>query len=376
MDPIIEQQVKANNACTNCGANLEYDFTTNSYKCPYCGSSLKTIKNITNTANATPDTGCIPFRNDISQFREAAANFLSSGDKTPVNLLFEATFLPAEQLYLPFYQFSGTYSGYYNTLDENGEMSAQNTPLTDKFSVSAYGGTDNIDGKAMTAFADRTDKKLIIPISTIDIDNIRLTDSQSDRTVWDNWGQLQASAQVYRTLHQAAPSYKHQHYLKYHIQSASKFYYPTWRIVYCYQGNNYVIYMDDVTNELNADKPEDLRIEPPKRSAVYKKYLLIGLCLWLGMLILRAALAAFVGGHFDIEDHYLNNIIFSEATGLYWLLRGLIFLGILPLLMITIFYKKIAHGFYARLAQIRRRNLDLLASGKKTIAFSQANNNL
>jgi hypothetical protein len=369
MEPAIIQP--ASNACTNCGANLEYDFTTNTNKCPYCGSAFKANKPADHSTSPIPDASSIRFRNDLSKFRDAAVKFLCSGNKTPINLLFEAEFLPVEQIYIPFYQFSGTYDGYYNTIDNNGKILTQNTPLKSNFSVLVYGGESKAEGENMAAFAGRADKKLIVPISAIETEGIKLTDSQSEQKVWANLGQLQAANQVYGELNHTDPGHKHQHYLKYDTKSVSKFYYPGWRAIYYYQGNDYAIYMDDVTGELSGSKPNDAGFEPPQRSKVYKKYLLIGLGLWFGILVLRAALTAFAGDHFDIKNHSLNNIIFSEPAGLYWLLRGVFFLGLFPILMVQVLYKKTVADYYSGLAWTRNSNLDLLASGRKSIVFRQ-----
>lgn len=372
MEPATTQPLSGSNACSNCGANLEYDFTTNTNKCPYCGSAFTTSKSTEHpTTGPAPDAGCIRFRNDLSKFRDAVIKFLSSGDKTPVNLLFEAEFLPVEQIYVPFYQFSGTYTGYYNTIDNNGKVLSQNTPLSGNFSVSVYGGESKAEGENMAVFANRVDKKLIIPVNAIQTDGIKLTDSQPEQKAWDNLGQLQAANQVYSELTHADPAHKHQHYLKYDTKSASKFYYPGWRAVYYYHGNDYAIYMDDVTGELNGRRPADASFEPPQQSTVYKKYLLFGLGLWFGVLVLRAALTAFAGDYFDFKNHSLNNIIFSEPVGFYWLLRGAFFLGLLPLLMVKVLYKKTVANYYAALARVRSGNLDLLASGRKSIKFRQ-----
>ncbi len=372
MESNTAQFAGATNACSNCGGTLEYDFTINANKCLYCGSVFKINQQpAANADSQAPDAGCIRFKNNFDGFKGAVILFLTSGKQTPVNLLFDASFLQVEQLYIPFYQFTGNYDGYYNSLDKHGKVVAQNTPLNGEYAVTAYGGYDEAEGKNVMDFAIAADKKLIAPITSTGTDDVYLTDNAPEAAAWENFGKLQAAAKVYRTLNEADAGHQHNHYLKYHAKNTSMFYYPVWRTTYIYMGKSYNIYMDDVSGELMADRPVDMGLCPPTRGATFKKNALVGLGIWFGMLVLRAALTAIAGSKFDIyATHPMNNIAFSNPLSLYWYLRGMVFLVIFPTLMATVFYPWAMNRYYSKLQNFRQRNQDLVASGRKNIAFN------
>ncbi|PTQ95504.1 hypothetical protein C8P68_1059 [Mucilaginibacter yixingensis] len=298
--------------CTNCGATLSFDYAANAYQCGYCGSIFQHAGQQQQATAQGLEAGCIPFQKTLDDFRQAVIEYLTTGDQTPVDALPNASIDLVEQVYYPFY-----------TGDE------QKRP----FPKPIYGGDSDYDGESITPFAIRTDLKQIIPISRADTSGIRLQPTN--------------------------------------LQATGLFYYPGWFTLYEYQGHSFLIFMNGVTGEISGTRPQNLQIAAPARLNVLKKYALIGLGLWFGILVLRAALGAFIGHPFD--THAMNNPLFSEPAEMFWFIRGLIFVVIFPLLMISVFYPKITEAYYQRFRVQRGRIAKQAASHQNTFLFLKTN---
>jgi tetratricopeptide (TPR) repeat protein len=155
-------------ACSGCGASLAYSATDRALKCEYCG----TVTEIPSQEEGAPAQAdeIVPLGVDITALTDVVYQHLASGDLTPDHLLEHASFVVKEQMYVPVYQFYGSYEaqwtasfGYdrqehytdYETRTENGRTRrvavSKTKTVTDwrpvngndsgRFNVLAYGGS-------------------------------------------------------------------------------------------------------------------------------------------------------------------------------------------------------------------------------------------
>jgi hypothetical protein len=155
-------------ACSGCGASLAYSATDRALKCEYCG----TVTEIPSQEEGAPAQAdeIVPLGVDITALTDIVYQHLASGDLTPDHLLEHASFVVKEQIYVPVYQFYGSYEaqwtasfGYdrqehytdYETRYENGKSRrvavSKTKTVTDwrpvngndsgQFNVLAYGGS-------------------------------------------------------------------------------------------------------------------------------------------------------------------------------------------------------------------------------------------
>ncbi|WP_345948408.1 hypothetical protein ABDD95_16320 [Mucilaginibacter sp. PAMB04274] len=357
--------------CTGCGAKLIYNFATHANKCEYCGNAykIKAGNKPVSAGSKTSNAGCIPFKRDITEVKSKLLHWIIEGDQTPTDIL-SADF-ELEKAYFPLWYFEGKYKGHFNALNKKGKVDGADQPLSGAFSIYAYGGKAEEEGSVISNFVTSIDKSLIVPFDDVETDGVTLNKIADRNSCWNTYGNLSVANSVYVQLSNqyGKDSSLFKHYLTYELEAANAFYLPCWSLSCMYGDTFYDVYMDDISGKIIGERPVEQYMEPPLRAAIFKKYALVGLGLWFGMLIVRAFLAAIVGGHFNPYDNYYNNILFSEGAGLYWLLRGALFLLVLPAVMAIIFYPNMVNKFYRKRKETRIKDLDLILTGRKPEVF-------
>ncbi|MES2268800.1 MAG: hypothetical protein V4520_18695 [Bacteroidota bacterium] len=359
------------NLCVSCGAQTEYNFTSNSRKCSYCGAEYKIeipVRNVDSTEERNNTAGAVLFTRDIDEFREKLQRWFTQGDNVPVNLILEGSNISFDKAYYPLYKFEGTYDGYYNTVKSSGRIKSENIPIRGKFSVvcSAREIQSAVYEPLELRLTDNYDENDIVPYVQLDAPAKITGFDFSEVLVWKNTGNSAAANFVYDKIssENSASAVEYKHYLKYDLVSASKVYMPVFECVYSWMSNMYYVYMDDKTGEIFGKKPVDQYIEPSNSKQLFKKFFLIGLGAWVSVWIIRAALVAFVDSHFK-DQNYANNILVSPIGERFWLIRGCFFLVVMPFLVSVVLYPLFVKRFFKKLQVTRDKNLDLVLSGKK-----------
>jgi predicted RNA-binding Zn-ribbon protein involved in translation (DUF1610 family) len=363
------------NKCGSCGGMLKYNFSASAFKCDYCGNEYKAVAQSEEREGiqANSNTGYIPFKNDLPAVKLRVMNWLVEGDRTPADIFSEGNYNVLKQSYIPMYNFTGTYTGTYQVVNGKGKKQSEDS-ISGKFNVIATGiDLEDYDDyeSLVECLIESIDRSKIIPFNNVSNKEYDIWASLEEDEAWDAQGKLSAASSVYLELilkhGKSAENYKH--YLDYNIESASKVLVPCWSTWFSYNSSIYNIYVNDATGEIWGDKPMNYYISPPAKSTVFKRYALIGLTLWFVLLGCRVFLAFKCPQQFGPGMKY-NNILFSNVSEYYWLMRGAIFLVIIPALMSTVFYGWIERRFFEKIKLQRKKELDLILTGKRTEIFN------
>lgn len=362
------------NKCGSCGGMLKYNFSTSAFKCDYCGNEYKAVaESAPDVIQANLNIGYIPFKSDLPAVKQSVMNWLVEGDRTPGDILSEGSYNAFKQSYIPMYNFTGTYSGTYQIVNGKGKKQSED-PISGKFDVIATGiDLEDYDDyeSLVDCLIESIDQSKIVPFSNIGKKEYDIWASLNEDEAWDAQGKLSVASSVYHELitKHGRSIENYNHYLDYNIESASKVLVPCWSTWFSYNSSIYNIHVNDATGEIWGDKPMNYFTSPPAKSKVFKQYALIGLALWFAMLFFRAFLAAAYPLKFDLKIKY-NNILLSEPAEFYWLMRGAIFLILIPALMSTVFYGWIERRFFEKIKLQRKKELDLILTGKRPEIFN------
>ena len=362
------------NKCGSCGGMLKYNFSTSAFKCDYCGNEYKAVAEsaASDVTQANLNIGYIPFKSELSAIKETVMNWLVEGDRTPADILSEGSYNSLKQSYIPMYNFTGTYKGTYQVLSRKGKKQSEDQ-ISGKFNVIAT-GIDleyNDDYESLVeCLIDSIDQSKIIPFDNIGGKKYPIWESLDEHEAWSAQGKLSAASSVYQELitKDGGSIENYNHYLDYNIESVSKVLVPCWSTWFSYNSSIYNIYVNDKTGEIWGDKPMNYHIGPPAKSSVFKRCALIGLTLWFILLGCRVFLAFKFPQQFGPGMKY-NNILFSNVSESYWVMRGAIFLVVIPALMSTVFYGWIERRFFEKIMLVRKKELDLIRTGKRPEIF-------
>jgi len=361
------------NKCGSCGGMLKYNFSASAFKCDYCGNEYKAVaeSSASDVSKANLNIGYILFKSELSAIKDTVMNWLVEGDRTPADILSEGSYNSLKQSYIPVFNFTGTYKGTYQVLSGKGKKQSEDQ-ISGKFNVIATGIDleDNDDYESLVeCLIDSIDQSRIIPFDNIGGKEHHIWESLDEHEAWSAQGKLSAASSVYQELiiNHGRSTENYKHYLDYNIESVSKVLVPCWSTWFSYNSSIYNVYVNDATGEIWGDKPIAY-YSPPAKSKVFQKYALIGFGLWMGVLVLRAFLAATYPAKFGLKIKY-DNLLLSEPAEFYWLMRGVIFMLVIPALMSTVFYGWKEKRFYAKLKDIRIRDLDLIRTGKRPEIF-------
>lgn len=371
------------NTCTNCGAQAEYNYLTNTNICKYCGSEFKVSnqKNETSERVTGESTGCIPFKLEIQEVREKLLHWLIEGDLTPLKILTGSTFDKLYKNYLPFYIFTGTYDGYYNVESKNGRLISENTRIQGDFKALTFAGTHFILTYSSELMAlsgnnglkepfEDVDFKSIVPVQNLDMSGIVRNAFMDEPEAWEKQGKLKAAEQVYKKLKAQNPdsNYVYKHYLNYNLQSVAKVYVPYWQMSYTWSEDFFKVYLDDASGRIIGIKPIEQVVEIPNKKEIIKKYAKVGLCIWVAYWFVRAFFVLYGVEEAGSNKNSPNNLIFSPIGGFYWFTRGIILSLGIPFLM-TVVNNRLVKRNFTKLKKLRQQSLDLILTGKAPNVF-------
>lgn len=362
------------NKCGSCGGMLKYNFSASAFKCDYCGNEYKAVaESAPDVTQANLNIGYIPFKKNLPAVKQSVMNWLVEGDRTPADIFSEGSYNAFKQSYIPMYNFTGTYSGTYQVVNGKGKKQSED-PISGKFNVIATGiDLEDYDDyeSLIDCLIESIDRSKIVPFTNVSKKKYDIWASLNKDEAWDAQGKLSAASSVYQELitKHGRSIENYNHYLDYNIESASKVLVPCWSTWFSYNSSIYNIYVNDTTGEIWGDKPMNYFTSPPTKSTVFKRYALIGLTLWFVLLGCRLFLESKFPQQFGPSMKY-NNILFSNVSESYWLMRGAIFLVVIPALMSTVFYGWTERRFFEKINIQRKMELDLILTGKRPEIFN------
>ncbi|OOQ60771.1 hypothetical protein [Mucilaginibacter pedocola] len=287
-------------------------------------------------------------------------HWLADGDFTPVDLLTPEKPYVIEQRYIPLYFFAGDYEGKYNVLSRSGRVEQGDIPISGKFEVLCYGGTQPekelgfaeayipfIDFSTAAPSPKASSATKVIKIKAVEPD-----------TAWQRSGSLVAADQVYQQLMARDSSKEYSHYLKYDTQQMSCIGLPFYYIEFKYNRIEYAVYTNGVTGELIGERPFAYGAKPPTRWRTFWKYFGMGWGIWFLMVVAELLL-------FGLPDPGVKRAFEPVVNFL-----SVFLIFILPIALSTLFFGFIKNAYFAKPRRIRQQTLDMILTGRMPAPFA------
>jgi len=331
-------------SCSNCGAELIFDPSTQMTNCNFCGSKFE-IEQATNEEVLSPDC-IVPFKTTKEEYHQAVLRWLSEGDYTPDDILTSSAFEEINGIFLPMYFFKGNYHGHWNASSgytktetvwrysssekKNVQESKtvtdwrpSNGQVVGKFAILGFAGVGESIKPEIIAFVHEThfekeslksyDSKYTLGFNLLKF-------NLDEENVWGSVGVAQADSLSTSEIQKRIPGDKFKDLssdVSYDREETIKAYIPCWIVNYKYADKEFYVCMDGIkSSRICGERP----IDKGRKSRVKKFFLPshIVLVVWLAVWLFYA---------------------FNESEGIAWPVFG-IGLGVVTLLYIISFRRK------------------------------------
>lgn len=333
--------------CTNCGAELLFDPTTQLTSCNFCNSHFE-IKNSVDEQVIVPE-GIVPFTVNKQEYESSALKYLSEGEYTPIDILETSVFSSVNGIYLPVWYYSGKYSGNWSASSGYDYVEEYQVKRDGKWVTETRVVTDwrpssgNCDGDLLvTGYAAGEHKSELVVFTwhTV-LKKIKIKPFDSKYTIgfnliefeldehesWDKYGQEAADHYVRSQVYPRIPG---DHYKDLHVEAVYdkekplRIYYPVWITYYKYKGQEYYVWIDgNNPSRVFGSRPIDESIKSKaeffSKLSVNWKWVVIG---WLIVGIISHIIASSnspASGYTKEQSAFLNFgfAVFGILVGLW-----------------------------------------------------------